>query len=92
MHIVGEKAFRVEDGSEALRTSVHGHGLAVLVLVHFHDGVEAFFQSATVRGKTYDGQDKMGTFSTFISFANFEQLGRVASIDIVAGDGASVAC
>ena len=71
---------------------MHADLFAVLVLVHFHDGVEAFFQGAAVGGEAYDGEDDAGAFVLGAVAPDFEEFRRVAGVDAVAGCAAGVAC
>ena len=60
----------------------------MLVSVHLHDRVEAFFQGVAVGGEAYYGQDDARGW-VIGSYA--KDFWCVSGIDVVAGGGASVA-
>lgn len=77
---------------EALSAGADSYVFAVLVFVHFDDGVEAFLQGAAVGGEAYDAENDFGAGVLGAFAADFEEFGGVARVDVVAGGGAGVAC
>ena len=63
----------------------------MLVLVHFHDGVEALFQRVAVGGEADDGEDDFRARVGRAVAADLEEFGGVAGVDAVAGCAAGVA-
>nr|POE63607.1 hypothetical protein CFP56_04510 [Quercus suber] len=89
--VVGEEALLVQDVAQALRARVHRDVLAVLVLVHLHDRVEALGQRLAVGGEADDRQHDLGALVCGPGAADAEELGGVARVDVVAGGAAGVA-
>lgn len=84
MYVVGEESLPVENCREPLRTSRDGHGLAVLVLVHLHHGIQPFLEGIAVRGEAHHGQNDVSTLASLIITADLEDLRNHARVDIVA--------
>jgi len=81
MDVVGEKALGIEDGAQALSAGLDRHGLAVLVAVHFDDGVKTFLEGVTVGGKADHRQNNAGGG---IVGSDAKDLGGMAGVDVVA--------
>lgn len=63
----------------------------MLVFIHFHHGVEAFFQRFAIGGKPYDGQDDFAPRVVGAVAADPEEFGGVACVDVIAARAAGVA-
>ena len=91
MDVVGEESFVVEEMAEALRAGGRAHGLAVLVAVHLHDGVEPLGEGAAVGAETDDGKDDACVLAVGRVAAETVEFRAVAGVDAVAGCHAGVA-
>jgi len=89
--VVREEALAVEDVRQALGARRHAHGLAVVILVHLDDVVEALFEGVAVGRESDDGEDDAGSFVFGPFSADEKELRGVARVDAVPGRAASVA-
>ena len=92
MHVVREEALVVEQMAEPLGAGGCAHGLAVLVAIHLHDGVEPFGEGAAVAAEADDREDDPRVLPIGRVPAEAEEFGTVARMDAVPGCHARVAC
>ena len=90
--VEGEEALLIQQMGEALRTRSQRHGLAVLVPVQFHGGVEALAQGDAIGREADDREHDVGVrVGLGARGADLEEFRGEARVDAVAGCGACVA-
>ncbi len=65
-------------------TCIDCHGLAMLVPVQLDQSIQALFQSLPICSKPHNRENNMGSFAGLVVTADFEDLGGITSVDVVA--------